>query len=92
MNTVPVAFAKSPAVFFYTLRTKAQPLRKRYMAGHKTSAHMDCRAIATIHILAKTKVPFWRKKWRKKGKKRILIYNALGIQVGARRQLRNEIV
>jgi len=40
---------------------------------------MDCRTIATTHILAKTNVPFWRKKWRKKGKKGMLIYYAPGI-------------
>jgi len=79
MDTVPVAFAKSPAVFFYASRAKAQPLRKRYMTGHKTSAHMDCRAIVTTHILAKTNVPFWRKKRRKKRKKRMIIYYVLGI-------------
>src|SRR5579864_2079991 len=47
MDTVPVAFTKPPTVFLYAPWAKAEPLRKRYMAGHKTCAHMNRWAIAT---------------------------------------------
>jgi len=65
---MPVTFTIFAAVFFNTLRTKAEPLRKRNTTCHKTCTHMNPGSVVTEHILAKAGVPLWREEWRKKGK------------------------